>query len=134
MLAFAGGTYLAFVIQGHRLATQFDAKLAWFQKPFWIGMLFFSRVLKWEKYDSSLQGRLVVDHRGEAVTDEHLRALENFSKCEVLDLEGTEITDASLRHLKDCKNLRCLVVRKTSVTHAGVQRLQQSKRRMWIWY
>lgn len=134
MILTVAGFYVALVIQGHRLATQFDAKLAWFQKPFWYGILMFARMTKWKTNDSSLAGRIVLDQRGTDLDMDELINLESFHKCQVLDLAGTSITDEGLARLRSHAHLRCLVLRNTQVTHAGVQRLQQSKRKVWIWY
>jgi hypothetical protein len=121
-------------VNGHRLVTSPNAKLARFQQPFWYGLLKVARLLKWQGYDSNLSGRTIIDMRRQPVTDHQIPKIDDIGRCEVLDLEGTQITDEGLRHLQSIKTLKCLVVRKTEVTRAAVLRLQQSRRRLWIWH
>ncbi len=133
IMSFAG-MYAWMAVNGHRLASSPNARLVWFQKPFWYGLLVLARMLKWQGYDSNLKGRTIIDLRNQTVTDHQLPKIENISRCEVLDLEGTQISDEGLKHLLGIKTLKCLVVRKTDVTREGVVRLQQSRRRLWIWH
>ena len=90
--------------------------------------------MKWQNYDERYKGRKIIDCRGEGITDDKLRELEDISLCEVLDLEQTPVTDQGLRQLYGLPNLHCLVLRKTFVTHDGVFRLQQTHPKLWIWY
>ena len=60
---------------------------------------------------SRLQGRIVVDVRGQAFGDRDLLELDKLPVCEVLDAQGTDLTDAGLALMHGLKNLRCLVVR-----------------------
>lgn len=126
--------YAGFIFKGYQLASNPRSKLAWFQKPVWNLILFFSRKLKWQRYDSTLKGRLVIERRGEPLVDEKVSSIEGLNRCQVLDLEGTLITDKALRQFYGLTNLSCLVLRKTNVTHEGVLRLQQANPRLWIWY
>jgi hypothetical protein len=134
LILMVAGIYAGMAINGHRLATSPYAKLGWFQKPFWYGLLVFARLLKWQAYDSNLKGRQIIDLRNQPVTDHQIPKIDNIASCEVLDLEGTQISDEGLKHLLALKALKCLVVRKTDVTREAVLRLQQSRRRLWIWH
>ena len=108
------------------------AKLSWFQKPFWYGILFFLRASKWQGVER--QGkRRIVDKRNAPLVDQKLPYQEGFKNCQVLDLEGTLVTDQALRSLYGHKHLQCLVLRKTKVTQEGVMRLQQANPELWIW-
>ncbi len=129
-----GLTYMGMVFKGYQLASNPEAKLAWFQKPFWYGILLFARRLKWQGYDTRYKGRLILDLRNEPVSDDNVMSIKGLKKCSVLDLEGTKISDETLRELYGQSNLHCLVVRRTFVTHEGVVRLQQANPNLWIWY
>lgn len=128
------GLYLALVLKGHQLARNPHARLAWYQKPLWNGVLFLARRMNWQAYDERFKGRTIIDRRGEGITDANIPELENLGLCEVLDLERTPITDAGLRHLYGLQNLHCVVLRRTGVTHEGVFRLQQTHPKIWVWY
>lgn len=126
--------YVGLVVKGQQLASDPQAKLAWFQKPFWNAILFAARAMNWQNYDDRYKGRKIIDCRGEGITDGKIRELEGLGLCEVLDLERTPVTDQGLRQLYGLKNLHCVVLRKTQVTHEGVFRLQQTHPKIWIWY
>jgi hypothetical protein len=134
LIGLALALYVALVVQGHRLAKDPHARLAWFQLPFWNILLWLARRGNWQSYDQRFEGRMIIDRRGEGFTDQHISGLEGLSKCEVLDLEGTLITDQGLHQLYGLPNLHCIVLKKTNVTHEGVFRLQQAHSKVWIWY
>ncbi|MCP4462174.1 MAG: hypothetical protein GY819_05175 [Planctomycetaceae bacterium] len=129
-----GFLYLMTVIQTKRMATVPGARLPFFLRPIWNTILRLARSQNWQKYDSRLKGRLIIDVRGENFGDRELLDLENLNICQVLDAEGTDITDNALAAMHGLKHLRCLVLRKTHVSHEAVFRLQQSLTKCWIWY
>lgn len=129
-----GMIYLLVVIQTKRMATVPGTRLPFYMRPFWNMLLRSARMQNWQKYDSRLAGRLIIDMRGEPFSDRDLLDLEKLNVCEVLDAEGTDLTDNSLAAMHGLKHLRCLVIRKTHVTHDAVFRLQQSLPKCWIWY
>lgn len=126
--------YVALCFKGYQFTRNPHARLAWFQKPFWNGILMLTRMMKWQAYDGKLKDRTIVDVRNKPITDEKLVRLEGFKAAQVLDLEGTLITDEVMRTMYKLKNLRCVVLKNTSVSHESVTKLQQSIPRLWIWY
>ncbi|QEG21817.1 hypothetical protein [Mariniblastus fucicola] len=126
--------YIGLAYKGYQFLRDGNARLAWFQKPFWNGILAFCRSRKWKGIDAKLKNRNVVDFHGEAITDEQLIAQKEFRSAQVLDLEGTLITDKTIEQLYQLKYLQCLVVRNTEVSHLAVTRLQQSFPKLWIWH
>jgi hypothetical protein len=128
------GLYISFVFKGHQFLRDPNAKLAWFQKPFWNMVLAMARFQKWEKYDGKLKDRRIIKVRDSSFRDPEIPQLEGFKTCQVLDLQGTAVTDTGLLDLYDLKHLQCVVLKQTNVTHQGVFRLQQSFPRLWIWY
>jgi hypothetical protein len=129
LLLYAGMAY-----KGYQFLRNGNAKLAWFQKPFWNGILAFCRSRDWQGMEAKYRNRNVVDFRGEAVTDAKLVQRKEFKSAQVLDLEGTLVTDQTIEQLYHLKHLQCLVVRKTKVSHLAVTRLQQSFPKLWIWH
>ena len=128
LLLFGGMTF-----KGYQFLHDGNAELAWFQKPFWNGILTICRRRQWEGSDRKSKNRKALVLRGKQVTDEVLARNEEFKSAQVLDLEGTSITDEAIRLLYHHKNLQCLVVRDTQVSHLAVTRLQQSFPKLWIW-
>jgi hypothetical protein len=122
------------VFKAYQFLRDGNARLAWFQKPFWFGILCWCRSRKWEGIDASTRNRNIIDHRGDPITDASFAELKGLKTVQVLDLEGTMITDESIKLLYQAKHLQCLVVRNTKVTHLAVTRLQQSFPKMWIWH
>lgn len=134
LLGCAAALYVGLIYKGRQFMRDPNARLAWFQRPFWNLVLTFSRALKWQGYDKRLQGRKVITIHDKMFGNHEIADLPGLKNCQVLDLEGTCITDQALLELYQLNHLRCLVVRKTNVTHEGVFRLQQSHPRLWIWY
>lgn len=126
--------YIGMVFKGYQFLRSGHAKLAWFQRPFWNGILAILRSRKWVGADAKTKNRNVVDFHGEAITDESLIQRPEFRSAQVLDLEGTLITDATIEQLYNLKHLQCLVVRNTKTSHLAVTRLQQSFPKLWIWH
>ena len=126
--------YIALIRKGHALAADPTEPLAWYQEPFWNGMLFLSRQLKWTAYDANLKNRVVIDCRKDQVTDEQLVKLPGFEQCEVLDVEGCPITDRSLKAISKLPKLSCLVIRDTSISDKGIDALIRRMPQLWIWY
>ena len=126
--------YWALAFKGYQFLRNGNAKLAWFQKPVWIGILQFARYSKWQGLDTKTQNRNVVSFRGKPITDAMLLQAPELKTAQILDLEGTLVTDASIERLYQLKHLQCLVLRKTDVSHLAVTRLQQSFPKLWIWY
>ena len=124
---------MAWLIKAHQMSVNPRARLAFWQRPFWNAVLWFARALNWEKYDSRLVGRVVIDLRNAPISDDRIPEIEGLKKCQVLDLENTMITDRGLLYLYGLPHLQCLVVRKTKVGPEAVARLQQANRRLWIW-
>lgn len=125
--------FIAWMIKAHQMSVNPRARLSFWQRPFWNAVLWFARAMKWEKYDSRLNGRVVIDLRNAPIVDDRIPEIEGLKKCQVLDLENTMITDRGLLHLYGLPHLQCLVVRKTKVSPEAVARLQQANRRLWIW-
>lgn len=126
--------YVAMAFKGYQFLRTGHAKLAWFQKPFWYGILAWCRSRKWKSMDARYRNRNVVSFRGEAITDVQLVQRKELKSAQVLDLGGTLITDATIDQLYKLKHLQCLVLKDTSVSHKAVTRLQQSFPKLWIWY
>lgn len=126
--------YTMVVVQTKRMATVPGVRLPFYMKPFWLLLLYLARAQSWQKYDSRLKDRLVIDMRGQPFGDRELLDLEKLNVCQVLDIEGTDITDNSLAAMHGLRHLRCLVIRRTHVTFDAVFRLQQSLPKCWIWY
>ncbi len=125
--------FIAWMIKAHQMSVNPRARLSFWQRPFWNSVLWFARAMKWQNYDSRLEGRVVIDLRNAPITDDRIPEIEGLKKCQVLDLENTMITDRGLMHLYGLPYLQCLVVRKTNVSPEAVARLQQANRRLWIW-
>jgi len=126
--------YAGMVFKGYQFLRSGHAQLAWFQKPFWYGILGLLRSRRWNGFDARYKNRNVVSFRGEAITDEGLLQLPELRSAQVLDLEGTLVTDATIEQLYKLKHLQCLVIRNTEVTHLAATRLQQSFPKLWIWH
>lgn len=126
--------YIALAYKGYQFLRDGNARLAWFQKPFWYGILALCRARNWQGFDAKYRGRNVVDFHGDPITDTKLAQRKELKSAQVLDLEGTLITDQTIEQLYRLKHLQCLVVRNTKVSHLAVTRLQQSFPKMWIWH
>ena len=126
--------YVALIRKGHALAADPTEPLAWYQEPFWNGMLFLSRQLKWSGYDANLKNRVVIDCRKAPVNDEQLVKLPKFEQCEVLDVEGCPITDRSLKAISKLPKLSCLIIRDTEISDKGIDALIRRMPQLWIWY
>lgn len=126
--------YVGNVVKAYQFLRDPKSRLAWFQKPFWLLMLYLARRMGWAGYDSRLKGRKIITVRDRQFGDKDILGLEGLAKCQVIDLEGTLVTDDGLLELYLLKHLQVVVLRKTNVTHEGVQRFQQSFPRIWIWY
>ena len=101
--------------------------------PLWDGVLFAARFYDWQKYDSRLKGRKIIDLRKNPIDDSELASLQDLRVCQVLDLEGSEITDMGLKALYPLTQLRCLVLKNTQVSREAVTMLQQHRPVLWIW-
>lgn len=126
--------YVALVFKGYQFLRTGHARLAWFQKPFWYGILGWCRSRKWNSFDARYRNRNVVSFQGDPITDAQLVQRKELKSAQVLDLEGTMITDVTIEQLYKLKHLQCLVVKNTSVSHLAVTRLQQSFPKLWIWH
>ncbi len=107
-------------------------QLAWFQRPFWDGILWYCRKNKWA--DPKNPDRVVIDGRDSSMSNQELDKVKNLKAASVLDLEGTRITDEAFRYFYRIDNLQCLVLKDTAVSHEAVFRLQQTRPNLWIWY
>lgn len=69
------------------------------------------------------------------VSDDGLKAIENFKNLRRLHLENTKITDAGLTHLKNLTNLEYLNLYGTQVTDSGLSELEGLKnlRSVYLW-
>lgn len=126
--------YLGLLFKCRQFMRKPVAQLAWFQKPFWRLLLFFARFMKWERYDSALQGRRVISIRDRMFGDYDVMGLKGIKNVQVLDIQGTNLTDQGLLNLYELKHLQCVVLRRTKVSPEAVFRFQQSFPRLWIWY
>ena len=107
-------------------------QLAWFQRPFWDGVLWYCRKNKWA--DSKNPNRVVIDGRESSMTNKELDKVKNLKAASVLDLEGTMMNDDAFRYFYRIDGLQCLVLKDTAVSHEAVFRLQQTRPHLWIWY
>jgi len=126
--------YLGLIFKCRQFMRKPVAQLAWFQKPFWLLLLFFARFMKWERYDSALQGRRVISIRDRMFGDYDVMGHKGMKNVQVLDIQGTNLTDQGLLNLYELKHLQCVVLRGTKVSPEAVFRFQQSFPRLWIWY
>ena len=122
--------YVAWVYKSYDLLRNPNAKLAWFQRPFWNFVLWSARRSGWK----SEKSRIVIDRRNTTLSDDDLDGLEDIKYAGVLDLEGTQITDDAFRFFYRMKKLECLVLRGTDVSHHHVVLLQQAKPKLWVWH
>lgn len=136
VIAAIAAFYLFFIfsvfLKTKQLATQRNAELG-ILSPFWNLILTFARMQDWQKYDSRLRGRVIIDRRDKPVNDAELAQLGGLKNCQVLDLENSTITDNGLKVLYGLPNLRCLVLKNTDVSDEAVTTLQQQYPRLWIW-
>ncbi len=107
-------------------------QLAWFQRPFWDGVLWYCRKNNWA--DAKNPSRVVIDRRQSSMTNQELDKVKGLKSASVLDLEGTMITDDAFRFFYRIDDLQCLVLKDTAVSHEAVFRLQQARPKLWIWY
>ena len=125
--------YISMIIKGREFTRDPQAQLAWYQKPFWYGVLWVARAMNWQGYDSNLKDRRIIKRRGKKFGDAELAEIEGLKTCQVLDLEGTQVTDIAIRMLYGHRHLQCLVLKGTDTTHEAVFGFQQSHPRIWIW-
>jgi len=126
--------YFGFAFKGHQFLRDGNAQLAWFQKPFWEGILMWCRSRNWQGFDNKTRDRPCLDLRNQPITDEVLAKSRALKDARIVDLEGTKVTDECLLPMYRMKRMQCLVLKDTAVTHLGVTRLQQSVPHLWIWY
>jgi len=126
--------YVALIRKGRAFALDPTEELAWYQEPFWNGVLFLCRKMNWTGYDSNLKGRVVIDRRTDPVGDAQFRKLPQLAECEVLDVEGSPITDKSLKAIAKMSKLSCLVIRDTEISDKGIDALIRRMPQLWIWY
>ena len=107
-------------------------QLAWFQRPFWDGVLWYCRKQNWA--DAKNPKRVVIDARHSPMTNRELDKVKDLKNASVLDLEGTMINDDAFRFFYRIDDLQCLVLKDTAVSHEAVFRLQQARPKLWIWY
>ncbi len=108
------------------------ATLAWFQRPFWDGVLWYCRKNGWA--DPKHPNRVIIDKRHSLLTDQELDKVKDLKHAAVLDLEGTRVSDGAFRFFYRMDNLQCVVLKDTEVSHEAVFRLQQTRPKLWIWY
>lgn len=125
--------YISMIIKGREFSRDPQARLSWYQKPFWYGILAVARAMNWQNYDSNLKNRRIIKPSDKSFGDTDLANLEGLKNCQVLDLEGTQVTDVTIQMLYGHRHLQCLVLKGTNVTHDAVFRFQQSHPRLWIW-
>jgi len=107
-------------------------QLAWFQRPFWDGILWYCRKNNWA--NPKKPKRVIIDQSQSSLTDQELDKVKNLKNASVLDLEGTMVTDEAFRYFYRIDDLQCLVLKDTAVSHEAVFRLQQTRPKLWIWY
>lgn len=118
----------------HRACTDLGYPLRWWQRAFWLWVLYFARQRNWS-YDPADEGnRSILDMREKNINDLTLVQLENLTQCEVLDIAGCPVSDRGTKPLHFLRNLRCLVLVGTGITHEEVGRLQRSLPNCWIWH
>ena len=108
------------------------AELAWFQRPFWDGFLWWCRQSQWS--NSKGKNRVIITNHESDLNDQKLDKLKDLKDAAVLDLEGTSITDEAFRFFYRMDKLQCLVLKGTAVSHEAVFRLHQARPKLWIWY
>jgi hypothetical protein len=118
----------------HRACTDLAYPLRWWQRAFWLWVLYFARQRNWS-YDPADEGnRPILDMREKNINDLTLVQLENLTQCEVLDIAGCPVSDRGTKPLHFLRHLRCLVLVGTGITHEEVGRLQRSLPNCWIWH
>lgn len=118
----------------NRACTDLGYPLRWWQRAFWLWVLYFARQRNWS-YDPADEGnRLILDMREKNINDQTLVQLENLTQCEVLDIAGCPVSDRGTKPLHFLRNLRCLVLVGTGITPEEVGRLQRSLPNCWIWH
>ena len=125
--------YINLVIKGRSFVRDPEARVAWYQKPFWHGILVIARAMNWQNYDSNLKDRQIIKPSDRSFGDNDLAKVDDLKTCQVLDLEGTQVTDTAIQMLYGHSHLRCLVLKGTQTTHQAVFRFQQAHPRVWIW-
>ncbi len=118
----------------HRACTDLGYPLRWWQRAFWLWVLYFARQRNWS-YDPADEGnRPILDMREKNINDQTLVQLENLTQCEVLDIAGCPVSDRGTKPLHFLRHLRCLVLVGTGITPEEVGRLQRSLPNCWIWH
>ncbi len=127
-------TYWRLARQTMRIAREQPPRLVFWQKLGWYMILQWLRVCSWKVPQSPLQDPIVIDLKGQTITDADLVGIPNIDRAHVIELDGTPIGDGGIRYLRGLQHLQYLVLRNTRVTDEGVYRLQQSIPRCWIWH
>jgi hypothetical protein len=127
-----GGLYAYVVFELRRIAHRPPAKLNWWQRACWRGVLGFYRLRKWRPLNSTLRWN-VLDLRRQQLDDRTITSIPDIMNYHVLDLEGTQLTDAGFLRMQGMKQLQRLVVVGTKVTPDAVFQVQQRLPQVWIW-
>ena len=134
LIGLVGFAYWRFFSQTCRIGREQPPKLVAWQKFGWSMILHWLRIFSWKVPTSQLQHPVVVDLRGQDLSDTDLASLKNVNKADVIELDGVPIGDAGIRYLRGLQNLKYLVLRNTRVSDEAVYRLQQTIPRCWIWH
>ncbi len=132
-LGVLGLIYAYIVYACYRACTNLGYPLRWWQRRFWLMILWFARRGNWRDDPADDDSRMILDLRDQNINDLTLVQVENLSHCEVLDISGCPVSDRGVKALHFLKGLRCLVLVGTSVSAAEVGRLQKSLPNCWIW-
>ncbi len=124
--------YLSLIHASRRIARRPAARLSWWQRGGWNGILAICRASGWRFLHGGKPFR-VLDLRREQLSEHQLLARADLVDYEVLDAEGIPMSDAGLVRLKGLRRLRRLVIRGSRVSPEGVFRLQQDLPDAWIW-
>lgn len=128
-------SYLYVAYACHRACSDLSYSLRWWQRRFWLLVLYFARRKNWSDQPSDEgKRRSVLDFRGQGVNDGTLVQQEQLTKSEVIDVSGCPLTDRGTKPLHYLRNLRRLVLVGTAISKEEVARLQKSLPNCWIWH
>lgn len=119
----------------HRACSNLSYSLRWWQRGFWLLVLYFARKRNWtyEPADEENQ-RSILDLRGKNINDSTLVQQDHLTNSEVIDVSGCPLTDRGTKPLHYLRSLRCLVLVGTAISKTEVARLQKSLPNCWIWH
>ncbi|MBL8889619.1 MAG: hypothetical protein JNL67_06550 [Planctomycetaceae bacterium] len=119
----------------HRACSNLSYSLRWWQRGFWLLVLYFARKRNWSYEPADEENkRSILDLRGKNINDNTLVQQEQLTNSEVIDVSGCPLTDRGTKPLHYLRSLRCLVLVGTAISKTEVARLQKSLPNCWIWH